>query len=82
MDKRFDEVFSFLWLLAGIFTTLTLGVIGFAYWDRRSIISKAKAETIEEIEQRGKLKVLIEALREYGKKQKRLGEILQQFNLF
>ena len=34
-------------LIAGIFTALTLGVIGFAYWDRRTIIRKAKEETLE-----------------------------------
>ena len=36
-----------LQLIAGIFTVLTLGVIGFAYWDRRTIIRKAKEETLE-----------------------------------
>lgn len=39
VDKRFDQTLTFLWMLTGIFTTLTLGVIGFAYWDRRTIIS-------------------------------------------
>jgi len=38
VDKRFDQMTAFLWMLTGIFTTLTLGVIGFAYWDRRTII--------------------------------------------
>jgi len=38
MDKRFEQMFKFLWIIVGIFTTLTLSVIGFAYWDRRTII--------------------------------------------
>ena len=42
VDKRFDQMIAFLWMLTGIFTTLTLGVIGFAYWDRRTIIKKVK----------------------------------------
>ncbi len=53
VDKRFEQTFTFLWMLTGIFTTLTLGVIGFAYWDRRTIIRKAKEETVAEIEGEG-----------------------------
>ncbi len=35
VDKRFDQLYTLLWIVAGIFTTLTSVVIGFAYWDRR-----------------------------------------------
>ena len=41
MNKRFEQMMSFLWILVAIFTTLTAVVIGFAYWDRRTIISNA-----------------------------------------
>ena len=41
VNKRFEEMINFLWMLVGIFTTLTAVVIGFAYWDRRTIIRKA-----------------------------------------
>jgi len=27
-DKRFEEMFTFLWIITGIFTTLTVSVIG------------------------------------------------------
>ncbi|WP_051654147.1 hypothetical protein [Persephonella sp. KM09-Lau-8] len=37
MNARFEQIFTFLWIITGIFTTLTLGIIGFAYWDRRTI---------------------------------------------
>ena len=47
MNKRFEQLMNTLQLIAGIFTALTLGVIGFAYWDRRTIIRKAKEETLE-----------------------------------
>ena len=50
VDKRFEQMMDMLQLIAGIFTALTLGVIGFAYWDRRSIIRKAKEETLEKLE--------------------------------
>ena len=35
INKRFDHFIQFLWIITGIFTTLTVFVIGFAYWDRR-----------------------------------------------
>ncbi len=38
INKRFEQITTFLWILAAIFTTLTATVIGFAYWDRRTII--------------------------------------------
>ena len=50
VDKRFEEIISFLWMLVAIFTTLTGVVIGFAYWDRRTLIRKARDEAIEVIE--------------------------------
>ena len=39
VDKRFEQMMNFLWMLTGIFTSLTVGVIGFAYWDRRTILT-------------------------------------------
>ena len=50
VDKRFEQMMNFLLILAGIFTTLTLGVIGFACWDRRTVIKKARDEAIELVE--------------------------------
>lgn len=81
VDKRFNDLMNFLYILTGIFTTLTLGVIGFAYWDRRTIIKKAKEETIEEIEKEGKLKNLIKALRELSKEDKKLALILRNYGI-
>lgn len=82
IDKRFEQMMNFLWILTGIFTTFTVAILGFAYWDRRTIISKAKEVTIEVMEREGKLKRLLDALKEYSQKDKRLAEILRQFNLF
>ena len=50
VDNRFEQMMNTLQLIAGIFTVLTLGVIGFAFWDRRTIIHKAKQETLETLE--------------------------------
>ena len=81
MNKRFDDMFHYLNILAGIFTTLTVFVIGFAYWDRRTIISKAKDETIRELENSGKLRDLIFVLREKAKTDSELERILKEHRL-
>jgi len=81
VDKRFEQMFNFLWIITGIFTTLTLGVIGFAYWDRRTIIKKAKEETISEIERQGLSVNLLKVLRELAKEDNKVADVLRQFHL-
>ncbi len=88
IDKRFEQVnkmieqlYTFLWILAGIFTTLTAVVIGFAYWDRRTIIRKAREETIEHLEREGVLRKLLQALREKAKTDKDLEAVLRKHGL-
>lgn len=81
VDKRFGDMFNFLWILTGIFTTLTVSVIGFAYWDRRTMIRKAKEETIEEIEKRGLSVKLLDVLRKLAKEDAKLADVLRHFNL-
>jgi len=81
MNKRFEELMTFMWILAGIFTALTVAVIGFAYWDRRTIIQRAKLETIEELEERGKLRALLEVMRAVAAKDSNMAEALRRFNL-
>ena len=81
MNRRFDEMSHHLDVITGIFTTLTVFVIGFAYWDRRTIISKAKDETIKELENSGKLRDLILVLREKAKTNSELERILKEHKL-
>ena len=81
MNKRFDQMMTFFWILSAIFTTLTGAVIGFAYWDRRTIIRKAKEETIKEIEKEGRVRDLIRALRKLSEEDRRLAEVLRSFGL-
>lgn len=81
VNKRFEQMISFLWMITGIFTTLTLGVIGFAFWDRRTVIRAAKAETIETIEKEGRLQDLISVLREISKTNPQVESALRKFHL-
>jgi hypothetical protein len=78
MNKRFEQMMNFLWMLTGIFTTLTVGVIGFAYWDRRTILRKARDEALEGVE-RERLSKLLEALKELAKDDLRLLEALKKY---
>mgnify|MGYP005840486367 CR=1 FL=1 len=79
--KRFEQMMSFLWILVSIFTALTVAVIGFAYWDRRTIIGRAKAEAVGEMEREGKVRLLIEVMRAVAAKDSNVAEALRRFNL-
>lgn len=81
VDKRFEQMMNFLLMLGGIFTSLTLGVIGFAYWDRRTVIRAARDGAIEKIEREGRLRDLILALRELSKTNLDVAEVMRNFHL-
>ncbi|WP_461828561.1 hypothetical protein [Aquifex sp.] len=81
MNARFEQLYTFLWIITGIFTTLTLSVIGFAWWDRRTIIRKAREETVEYLERDGIVRKLLEVLKEKAKTDKELETILRKFGL-
>ena len=81
IDKRIEDLITFLWILAGIFTALVVAVIAFAYWDRRTIIRRAKEEAIREMEEAGRWKTILEALRQVALKDANVAEALRRFNL-
>ena len=81
VDKRFGDMFNFLYILAGIFTSLVAVVIGFGYWDRRTIIREARREAIEFIEKEGILRRVLDALKELSREDNRLADALRRFNL-
>ena len=80
-NKRFDQMMTFLWILAGIFTALVAAVIGFAYWDRRTIIRRAKEEAMEEMKKEGLLRNIIQVLKEMAPDNPKLAEALRKYNL-
>ncbi len=81
VNQQFEQMMTFLWMLTGIFTTMVVAVIGFAYWDRRTIIRKARDEAIEVIEKEGRLRDLIAALRQLAREDPKLAEVLRSFRL-
>jgi len=81
VDKRFGDMFNFFYILAGIFTSLVAIVIGFAYWDRRTMLREAQKEAIDFIEKEGLLRRLLDALIELSKQDIKLAEALKRYNL-
>jgi hypothetical protein len=81
MNMQFEQLYTFLYILSGIFTTLVAVVIGFAWWDRRTMIREARRETVEFIEKEGLLRRLLDAMREVAAEDKRLARALERFNL-
>jgi len=81
MNKRFEEMFNFLYILSGIFTSLVVVVIGLLFWDRRTIIREARREAIEFIEKEGILRRLIDAFKDLSKEDRRIAEVLRKYNL-
>ena len=81
VNNRIDQLISFLWIIVGLFTAITLGSIGLAYWDRRSYIRQAREETIRVIEREGQLTHLIQALRDVAPNQPDLASALRKYGL-
>ena len=81
VDKRFRDLINFLWMIVGIFTAIMVGSIGFAYWDRTTVIRKAKSVTIDDIEREGKVRDIIKALRELANINPELKKLLKDYHL-
>ena len=79
IDKRFEQMMTFLWMLVGIFTAITASTIGFAIWDRRSMIRPFESK-VKELEE-GKIDKVISSLRTLAETDTKVAEILRRHNL-
>ncbi|MBC8315690.1 MAG: hypothetical protein ISR55_13265 [Bacteroidetes bacterium] len=43
-DNRFDQLFNFLWVIIGVFSTMMISVFGFAFWDRKLSLAPLKKQ--------------------------------------
>jgi hypothetical protein len=41
-EKRFDQLFNYLWAIIGIFTAMFVSILGFAFWDRKVSMNPIK----------------------------------------
>jgi len=71
VNARFDQLFNFLWAIIGIFTTMTVSVFGFAFWDRKLSLAPVRKENQK----------IIDVLKDYAKSQPALGQIMKNAGL-
>ena len=71
VNVRFHQLFNFLWVIIGIFTTMMVSVFGFAFWDRKLSLAPLKKE-----DQR-----IVAVLVDFAKTQPKLTEILKNAGL-
>jgi hypothetical protein len=85
IEKRFDQLIEIMIGIVIAFAGIVAVTIGFAIWDRRSMIKlvetklKETTEMIEEID-KTKIKNLIEILREIAKYDAKVADALKKFN--
>ena len=87
VDKRFEQVGKRLEFIQNlmigmlaVFGSLCGVFVGLLLWDRKTFKEKAKEEAVKAVEE-GKLKVILESLREYANVEPRLKDALKKFNL-
>ncbi len=85
VDERFEQMISFMWMLVTIFVGVTGATIGFAIWDRRSMIRPFETR-VREMErglelEKEKVESLVLSLRELAKTDEDVSAILKRFNL-
>ena len=81
VDSRFGDMFDYFYILTGIFTTIMVASIGFAFWDRRTVIRQARKEAIEFIEQEGLTRRMLEALRTAAQENETLAKAMRSSHL-
>ncbi len=78
MNARFDQMNTYLLITVTAFASLVAATIGFALWDRKTMIKQASREIVERMEKEGKV---VNVLRELAKTDSRLAEILKMHGL-
>ena len=85
VDKRFESLQNLMMAIIGAFAAIVAVAIGFAIWDRRTMIRpfEDKVKKIENdiVSDRKRLESLFEVLRNYAKKHPDLADILKQFSI-
>jgi len=85
VNRKIDMLFNFLWIITGIFTTITVATIGFAIWDRRTTL-KPFEDRIKDLDKRLEKgedmdKKFLDALRTLAQRDKELTELLKKYNM-
>ena len=84
MNNRIANIVSVMVAFIGCFSAMVIAIFVYAYWDRRSMLTKAaevSTKKIVEFEENGKFAELLKALREIAPDYPPLAESLKKFNL-
>jgi len=85
MNAQFDRISNHMDVMLGVFAALTATTIGFAVWDRRTMVRpfENKIKSIESsiAGNTERLHALLEALRAAGKTDPNTAEVLRKFHL-
>ncbi len=85
VDKRFESLQNLMMAIVGAFAAIVAVTIGFAIWDRRTMVRpfEDKVKKIENdiMSDKKRLESLFEVLRNYAEKHPDLADILKQFSI-
>jgi len=78
MDRRFDQLNNLIIGIIGAFSAIVAVTIGFAIWDRRSMIRpfEDKVEELRKTDQK-----FLEILKTLAREDKKLAEVLKSFGI-
>ncbi len=81
INSRLDQQFNLILGILAAFVTMFVTTISFAIWDRKQAMKPLLEETQKLSKDVSRLNQLLEALKELGKSDDKLKEVLKQFNL-
>ena len=85
MDRQFARQFRLTLALLGAFSALVAAIIGFALWDRRTMLRPLEHTVTNLTEDlssnRQRMEALVDALRALGQRNPEVAGVLKQFNL-
>ena len=85
MDRQFARQFRLTLALLGAFSALVAAIIGFALWDRRTMLrplERTVSSLAEDLSgNRRRMEALVDALRALGQRNPEVASVLKQFNL-
>ena len=85
MNLQFARQFRLTLALLGVFSALVAAIIGFALWDRRTMLrplERSVTSLTEDLSSnRQRLEALVDALRTLGQRNPEVAGVLKQFNL-
>jgi len=85
IDAQFDRLVNLMLGMMGVFVVLVATTIGFALWDRRTMVRpfETKVKEIEEdiSQNRQRLHSLLEALRALSQTDEKVAQVLRNFHL-